>query len=366
MNQKVKVGVIGCGAISQAYFNGCKQFRILEIKSCADVNMDAARAKAEQNQVQAVTVDELLADPEIQIVINLTIPQAHAKVSMLALNAGKHVHLEKPLAATFEEGAAVVKLAKEKGLRVGCAPDTFLGAGQQTSRKLLDDGYIGRPLAGTAFMLSRGTEHWHQNSEFYYKKGAGPMLDMGPYYLHSLINLLGPVQAVSAVCSRGFETRTITTEVNFGKVIEVEVPTHYSGTLIFANGTVITMCTSFDVFRHGHTPIEIYGSEGSMQVPDPNTFGGPVKVFRTGSENWHECVLTHRYKDNTRGIGVADMAHAIISDRPHRCDASLALHALEVMFAFEESWQKKQVVEITTTCERPAPFPTLTLPGLLD
>lgn len=192
------------------------------------------------------------------------------------------------------------------------------------------------------------------------------MLDMGPYYLHALINLLGPVQAVSAVTSRGFETRTITTEVNFGKIIQVEVPTHYSGTLIFANGAVITMCTSFDVFRHGHSPLELYGSEGSLQAPDPNTFGGPVKLFRAGNDSWQDCVLTHKYKENTRGIGVADMAHAIVNNRPHRCNAALALHALEVMFAFEESWNRKQVVELTTSCERPAPFPTNLLPGVLD
>ncbi|MCD8481539.1 MAG: Gfo/Idh/MocA family oxidoreductase [Verrucomicrobia bacterium] len=367
MTSSIKAGIIGCGAISQAYFNGCKLFRAIDLVACADLNPDAARAKAEQNNVRAMSVDELLADPDIQIVINLTVPQAHAKVSMQILQAGKHVHLEKPLAMSVEEGAAVLKLANERNLRVSCAPDTFLGSGQQTSRKLIDDGYIGKPLSGTAMMLGPGVENWHQSAEFYYKKGGGPMFDMGPYYINALVNLLGPVQAVTGICTKGYAQRTITTAVNFGKVIDVDVPTHYSGNLVFSSGAIITMMQSFDVRRHKHSSIEIYGTEGSLVVPDPNTFGGPVSLYRPGNEDWSQCALTHPYKDNSRGMGVADLAQAILEHRPHRCSAELALHAVEVMEAFEKSSESGcALVTIHHSCPRPAALSPRQLPSILS
>lgn len=367
MSSSIKVGIIGCGAVSQAYFNGCRLFKALDLVACADLNADAARAKAEQNSVRALTVDELLADPEIQIVINLTVPKAHASVSLAILNAGKHVHLEKPLATTVEEGRQVVERARQLNLRVSCAPDTFLGAGQQTCRMLVDSGYIGKPLCGTAIMMGPGVERWHPSAEFYYKPGAGPLLDMGPYYIHALVNLLGPVKAVTAHCGKGYEYRTISTEINFGKRIDVEVATHYSGTLIFADGTVVTLIHSFDVFRHGHSPIELYGTEGSLMIPDPNVFGGVIKLFRPGNDDWTNCPFTHPYKDNSRSIGVADLAQAILENRPHRCSAELALHALEVMEAFGRSTAANcSLVPIHNTCARPEPLSGRQLPGVLS
>ncbi len=367
MSGKTKVGLIGCGNISQAYFNGLKMFNFLETAACADLNMEAAEAKAKENNVKAMDVGSLLADPGIDIVVNLTVPKVHAEVSLRALEAGKHVHSEKPLAISVEDAAKVVKLAKKKGLRAGCAPDTFMGAGLQTCRKLIDDGFVGRPIGGTAFMLGRGPEGWHPNPSFFYDIGGGPMLDMGPYYITALVHLLGPVKAVSAIAAASFKERLATCKEHFGEKIPVKVPTHNSGTLLFESGAIVTVAISFDVWKHNHgSPIEIYGSEGSLQVPDPNTFGGPVKLFRPGNETWSDCALTHAHSKNSRGIAVADMALAIKKKRPHRCSADLALHALEVMAAFEESSKSGAQVKIKSPCEQPKAVPAGLPEGMLD
>jgi predicted dehydrogenase len=366
MHKALNVGLVGCGNISQAYFNGCKLFRAVKVSACADLNMDAARAKAEENGVKAMTVDDLLKSDEVDIVINLTIPAAHAEVSLRALEAGKHVYSEKPLAIDVADGQRVLKAAAARGLRAGCAPDTFLGGGMQTCRKLVEDGWIGKPLSGTAFMLGRGPEGWHPNPAFFYQRGGGPMLDMGPYYMTALVHLLGPVASVTAVTSKAREVRIATGEKTFGQELKVDVPTHNSGSLVFQNGAVVSVTISFDVQRHGHSPIEIYGSEGSLQVPDPNTFGGPIRVFRPGNEDWQNVAFTHDYTKNSRGMGVADMATAIQSGRPHRCQAELAQHVLEIMFAFEKSSQEGKRIDLISTCAQPAPIPLGLLPGLLD
>jgi predicted dehydrogenase len=365
-DRRLGVGIIGCGNICGAYFSGCAKFRTVEVVACADINMDAAKKAADEHGVRAVTVDEMLAMDEVDIVVNLTIPSVHAEVSLRVLEAGKHVHCEKPLAVTLADGKRVIEMAAAKGLRVGCAPDTFLGAGYQTCRKLIDDGWIGRPLSGTAFMLGRGPEGWHPNPAFFYQVGGGPMFDLGPYYMTGLVHLLGPVKQVSAITSKGFEARTATCEEHFGESLPVEVPTHYSGTLVFHSGAVVTVGISFDVLRHGHWPVEIYGTDGSLQVPDPNTFGGPVRVYRSGNEDWQEVAFSHGYSDNSRGIGVADMAQAIQSGRPHRCNGDLAYHVLEIMHAYERSSIEGKAVEIESTCDQPAAFPLGMLPGVLD
>lgn len=360
------VGILGCGNIAQAYFNGCAMFPILRMVSCADIRMEAALDAAERNGVTACSVDELLADPNIDIVINLTVPKVHAEVSLRALEAGKHVHCEKPLATTLADGKRVVEMAKAKGLRAGCAPDTFLGAGLQTCRKILDDGAIGRVLSGSAFMMGWGPEGWHPNPAFFYQRGGGPMLDMGPYYMTALVHLLGPVKAVSAMAVKSFDERIAGCKEHLGERLPVEVPTHNSGSLLFRNGTVVTAGISFDVRRHTHTPLELYGAEGSLIIPDPNTFGGPVQLFRNGEEDWQEMPLSHCYAENSRGIGVADMAHAIRDNRPHRCSAEQAYHVLEIMLAFEKSSQEGRTVELESTCAQPEAFP-LDLPvGVLD
>ncbi|MFA4943945.1 MAG: Gfo/Idh/MocA family oxidoreductase [Lentisphaeria bacterium] len=363
----MKVGIIGCGNISQAYFNASRTFPVLEVVACADINLEAARAKAAENKVEALTVEELLERPDIEAVINLTIPAAHADVSLRALAAGKHVHGEKPLATSREDGRKILALAKEKGLRVGCAPDTFLGAGLQTCRKLIDDGWIGRPFGGTAFMMGRGPESWHPNPAFFYQRGAGPMFDMGPYYLTALVHLLGPVKSVAACVTKAHAERVATCKEQYGKLLPVEVPTHLSGSLLFHNGAVVTVTISFDVWKHTRqAPIEIYGTAGSLQVPDPNTFKGPVRLFTPGSDDWKEMPLSHGYAENMRSIGLADLATALHAGRPHRCCGDLAFHVLDIMSAFEESSLTGRHIELESSCAQPAPLPMGLLHGTLD
>jgi len=366
MGARVKVGVIGCGNISGAYFRGCKPYDILEVVACADLIMDRAKAKAEEFEVpRACSVDELLADPEIQIVVNLTIPKAHTEVNLAAIAAGKNVHCEKPLATDRDDGAKALAAAQEKGVLVGCAPDTFLGGGIQTCRKLIDDGWIGEPVAATAFMVGHGHESWHPAPDFYYQVGGGPMFDMGPYYLTALVNLLGPMKRVTGSTRITFPERTITTEARYGERIVVETPTHITGVMDFASGAVGTIIMSFDVWSHHLPTIEIYGSEGSLCVPDPNGFRGPVRVRRPGAEDWSEVPLTHS-PDVSRGIGVADMAYALVHGRSHRVNGDLAYHVLDTMQAFEDASTSGRHVELESTCSRPAPLPMGLRSGTLD
>jgi predicted dehydrogenase len=363
---KVKIGIIGTGNIFPAYVRGCRAFDILEIVACADIDGEKAKQKAEEfNIPRSCPVEELLADPEIQIAINLTVPKAHAEVSLAAISAGKHVYSEKPLAVNRKGGQELLAAAQEKGVRVGCAPDTFLGGGHQTCRKLIDDGWIGEPVAAVAFMVCHGHESWHPNPDFYYQVGGGPMLDMGPYYLTALINLLGPVKRATGSTRLTFSERTATSESNYGRRIPVEIPTHIVGVLDFASGAVGTIITSFDIWAANLPNIEIYGSEGSLCVPDPNGFGGVVRVRRAGADQWSEVPLTHS-ADVGRGIGVADMAYAIVHGRPSRASGEMAYHVLDIMEAFEDASQTGRHVEIAGRCSKPAPLPLGLERGKLD
>jgi predicted dehydrogenase len=282
-----------------------------------------------------------------------------------AAQAGKEVFCEKPLALTREQAAAMLTLARHKRLCVGCAPDTFMGAGIQTCRKLIDDGWIGQPVAATAFMLSHGPESWHPNPFFFYQPGAGPLFDMGPYYLTALVSLLGPVRRVTASARASFPERIATSKEHYGERIPVNTATHVAGVLDFASGVVGTLIMSFDVWAHTLPRIEIYGSEGSLAVPDPNTFGGPVLVRRAGDRDWREAPLTHN-PDTGRGIGPADLAYAARSGRPHRASGDLAYHVLDLMHAFLEASESGQHIVVQSTCTRPAPLPMGLLPGTLD
>ncbi len=356
--EPVKIGIVGCGNISGIYFQAAKTFKILNIATCADLDSERARMKAEEHGIVAAgSVEALLADPSIEIIVNLTIPRAHYEVCMAAVQAGKHVYVEKPLCITREEGQRLLAAAKERGVRVGAAPDTFLGAGLQTCRKLIDDGWIGEPIGATAFMLCHGHESWHPDPEFYYKAGGGPMFDMGPYYLTALTALMGPIRRVTGSTRATFPERKITSAPKYGTSVTVDVPTHVAGILDFTNGAIATLVTSFDVWAHQLPKIEIYGTEGSLSVPDPNTFGGPVSVRRAGAKEWTEMPLTHGFAENSRGIGVADMAYGIRSGREHRVSGRLAYHVLEAMHGFHDASDSARHYEMHSTVERPSALP---------
>jgi predicted dehydrogenase len=366
METKIKVGIIGCGNISPAYFKGCRAFDILDVAACADIDMGRARDRAAEFGIpRACTVEELLADPEIRIAVNITIPKAHTEVNLAAVAAGKNVHCEKPLAVTRADGQRVLAAAKARDVLVGCAPDTFLGGGIQTCRKLIDDGWIGEPVAATAFMTCHGHESWHPDPAFYYEVGGGPMLDMGPYYLTALVNLMGPIRRVTGSTRITFPERIITSQPKYGTRVVVETATHVAGVMDFANGAIGTIITSFDVWFANLPRIEIYGTEGSLSVPDPNIFGGTVQVRRAGAPEWSAIPLTHSAEVG-RGIGVADMAYALTYGRPHRASGALAYHVLDVMEAFEDASRSGKHIAITSACERPAALPVGLRPRELD
>jgi predicted dehydrogenase len=362
----VGIGLIGCGTISGIYLQNIQRLQNLRLIACADLDMSRAEAKATEYSVKAVTVEQLLADPSVEMVLNLTIPKAHADVATQALEAGKHVYNEKPLSVNRADAARLTALAEAEHLRIGCAPDTFLGGGLQTCRKLIDDGWIGTPVAATAFMLCHGHESWHPDPAFYYQHGAGPLLDMGPYYLTALTTLLGPVRRVTGSTRITFPTRTITSQPRYGTTIDVEVPTHLAAVLDFAQGAVATLVTSFDVWAANVPLIEIYGTTGTLGVPDPNFFGGPVRVRRAGSQEWSELPLTHGYSENSRGLGLSDMAQAIRSGRAHRASGELAFHVLDIMESVGEASCEGRHIELTSTCGRPAPMPMDLIQGTID
>ena len=352
METKTKIAIVGCGNISDTYLQNCLAFG-LDIVACTDIDMSRAEAKAELFGVTAWPLADVLADPQIEIIVNLTPPTVHAEMSRASLEAGKHVYSEKPLATNRADGAQLLELAWRNGLRIGCAPDTFLGAGLQTCRKLLDEGTIGEPVAAVAFMMGRGMEMWHPNPEFFYQPGAGPMFDVGPYYLTALVSMLGPVRRVTGSARISFPERLITSQPLAGTKIKVNTPTHVTGVLDFVHGPIATIITSFDVWAASLPFIEIYGSEGSLSVPDPNTFGGPVRVKLAEDDDWQDVPLIDGHTENSRGLGVSDMAAAIRENRPHRASGEMAFHVLDLMQSFEESSTSGQHIEIQSRCERP-------------
>ena len=359
MTEKVRVGIVGCGVISGIYLKNLPTFDLVEVVACADLLLERAQARAaEYGIAKACTPDALFSDPDVELVVNLTVPKAHAPVALAAVEAGKSVYTEKPLTVERAQGQRLLKLAKEKGVLVGGAPDTFLGGGHQTCRKAIDDGLIGEPVAASAFMLGHGHEHWHPDPGFYYQVGGGPMFDMGPYYLTALVNLIGPIRRVSGSARATFPERTITSKPKEGQKIAVETPTHFAGTVDFQNGAIGTVITSFDVWAHSLPRIEIYGSEGTLSVPDPNTFGGSIRIKVGRESEWRDLPFTHGWTENSRGLGVADMAHALRSGRTHRASGELTYHVLDTMHAFIDSSNEDRAIKLESTCSRPAAFPT--------
>ncbi|HTI01110.1 MAG TPA: Gfo/Idh/MocA family oxidoreductase [Acidisoma sp.] len=359
----VQLGIVGCGNISSTYIATLHMFDFVRVKAVTDVVPAAAQARTGEFGVEATSLAGMLADPAIDIIINLTSPVAHAEISQAALEAGKHVYSEKPLGITVAEGEGLLALARRKSLRLGGAPDTFLGAGHQLSRRLLDDGVIGQPVAGTALMMIPGHEHWHPNPDFYYQRGGGPMLDVGPYYVTNLITLLGPVRSVFGTEKITRAQRPVLSEPRRGDIIKVEVPTHTTGVMEFENGATVTIVTSFDIVKHRHNQVELYGLDGSLVTPDPNNFSGPVELYKRGEEAWERVPddhpydrPTHDYAGGLRGLGAAEMAHALQHGRPHRVSAELAMHALDVMTGFQRSAESGRTIAIETRCDRPRPI----------
>jgi predicted dehydrogenase len=365
MDGGLGIGVIGCGNISETYLRNASLFHGVTLRACADVAPEAARQRAAEYGIRALTVDELLHADDVDLVLNLTVPNAHFDISMACLTADKHVFTEKPLAVTAAQGRALVEEARQRGLALGSAPDTFLGAAGRLARRMMDEEAIGRPVAGTAFMMTRGMEHWHPSPQFYYQPGGGPVLDMGPYYITMLVNLLGPARRVAAMATIGSAERLITAPgPSQGTRFEVGTPTTVMGLVEFASGAVVTVGMSWDVFRHGHHPIELHGTDGSLRLPDPDTFGGTLALSRRG-EPW-KAIKTDELlhgrinwpygapdRANYRMLGVADLAHAVASGRKPRASGELALHVLETLEAMLVAAETGKAVELGEGCTRP-------------
>ncbi|MEM6759343.1 MAG: Gfo/Idh/MocA family oxidoreductase [Pseudomonadota bacterium] len=361
------IGVIGCGNISTTYLKLAPLFAGVEMRAVADLDAAVARARAAEFGLRAESVEDLLAADDIDVVLNLTIPAAHFDVSMAALDAGKHVYCEKPLVLTLEQGERLRECADKRGLRVGAAPDTWLGGAHQAARAALDAGRIGNVLTGTAHIMSHGPEAWHPNPDFFFQPGAGPMLDMGPYYLSTLVQLLGPVAQVRALTLRGQDSRSIGSGPRAGEAIPVDTPTTLHALLAFESGAHMTLSASWDVWAHRHGHMELYGSEGTLFLPDPNWFSGVVEITaRDGAAQVLESTahpfgranmdMGDMVAGNYRMAGLADMAAAIADNRPHRCNLDLAVHVVDIMLAVLRSGETGKAERLRTTCARPAPL----------
>ncbi|RKR92895.1 putative dehydrogenase [Micromonospora pisi] len=357
MGDPHRVGVVGLGVISRAYLETLADHPAVTIAALAD--LDASRSAAAAATIpgaEALSVERLLERPDVQTVLNLTIPAVHAEISLATIDAGKNVYVEKPLAVTFPDGRLIVDRAAAAGVRVGCAPDTVLGTGTQTARAAIDGGLIGRPLSASAVMLTPGHERWHPHPDFYYVEGGGPLLDMGPYYISALIHLLGPVRAVVGAASRLRTERVIGSGPRIGQRIPVEVDTHVTGVLEHVNGALSTITTSFDGVATTAAPIEVRGETGTLAVPDPNHFDGEVRLFALGGTEWRVLEPRAGYAGGSRGIGLVDLVGAT-PQRPPRAGGDFALHVLETMTALLGSAVEGRRIELTTVAERPALVP---------
>ncbi|WP_026923865.1 Gfo/Idh/MocA family protein [Glycomyces arizonensis] len=360
MGRPLRIGIVGAGAISGAYLSTFERLDAVRLTAIADLDPVRAQAVADERGVRALAVDELLNDPEVDLVLNLTVPAAHAEIALKAIAAGKHVYGEKPLAATLEDALAVIEAGREAGVRVGCAPDTVLGTGVQTARKAIDDGRIGAPVAATATMVTPGHERWHPNPDFYYQPGGGPLLDMGPYYVTALVTLLGPVASVIGAASHTRGTRVIGSGPREGETVPVNVDTHVTGVLRHENGALSTLVMSFDAVATRAANIEVHGQTGSLIVPDPNGFHGEVRLHPLNGE-WETLEPSAGYLDSARGYGLADLA-AAPAGQPFRADGDLAYHVLDIMTSLLAAAEKDAALTVASTCKRPAAVPLQTAP----
>lgn len=357
MGEPLNVGIVGCGSIVNAYLSTFK--RLTSVKLVAASDLERSRAEAVANAypgVRALSVDELIADPQVDLVLNLTIPSAHAEIAAAAVAARKSVYGEKPLALTTREAREVLEVARDAGVRVGCAPDTVLGTGIQTARKAIDDGLIGMPIAATATFGTVGHERWHHNPDFYYVSGGGPLFDMGPYYITALITMLGPVVSVIGAASRTRDKRTIGSGPRAGEAIPVLIDTHVSGVLVHASGVLSTLYMSFDTVATRAERLEVHGDEGSLIVPDPNNFEGDVCLRRVTGKEWEVLPVSAGYIGSSRGYGVHDLATTLPGEE-HRAGGALAFHVLDVMESLLRSAHESVAVTVLSRCERPAAVP---------
>ena len=368
------VGIIGCGNIAETYFRSQEYFNNIKFISCADVNDKASKKCSIEYGIKAQSVEELLSNSDVDVVLNLTIPQAHYDVTRKTLLAGKHSYCEKPLSISFDQGKELVQIAKDKNLYLGNAPDTFLGAGGQLSRHLLDAGEIGDVKLGSFIFAFPGVETFHYNPDSWYKKGGGPIIDMGPYFFTMLVHLLGPSKNVRSRGIKVKNNRNIDNGPRKGEKVEVETPTTYTFNVEFYSGAVIQGFISFDVLNHQANHMELYGTKGSMIVPDPNMFGGPVTVSKELGSAWVDHSADEMYlgkvniinhsgrsnevpqQSNFRGAGLADMIHAIENNSSHRCNGDLALHVLDLIESTIKSAEMGKEITLQTTCKRPEPF----------
>ncbi|MFJ7071538.1 Gfo/Idh/MocA family protein [Streptomyces sp. NPDC098781] len=357
MGDPHRVGVVGLGVISRAYLDTLVGHPAVSVTAVAD--LDAARSAAvaaEVPGVEALSVGELLSSPDVDTVLNLTVPAAHAEIALGAIRHGKHVYGEKPLAAELADAQAVLEAAAKAGVEVGCAPDTVLGTGVQTARAAVAAGSIGRPQFASAVMVTPGHERWHPQPDFYYTAGGGPLLDMGPYYLASLVHLLGPVRAVTGAAGRPRAERVIGSGPRVGERIPVEVDTHVTGVLEHVDGALTTLTTSFDGVATTAAPIEVHGERGTLSVPDPNGFDGEVRLFELGGTGWRPLPVSAGYADGARGVGLLDFVTAD-GRRAPRASGELALHVLETMTALLRSAAEGRRIELTTSTRPPLPVP---------
>jgi predicted dehydrogenase len=366
---KMRIGLVGCGNISDIYLTNAQLFEDIEFVAVSSRNVESAKRTGERYELEVRSIDRLVTSDDVDIVLNLTTPRVHAAISLAAIEAGKHVYTEKPLATSLAEGKGIAAAAAVKGLRVGCAPDTVLGSGIQTARAAIDREAIGKPLIGMASVLSHGMEAWHPNPASFYQHGGGPVFDLGPYYITALVTLLGPIVSVSAVGQKGSPRRTITAEHSpfRGEAVAVDVLTSVQALLDFASGVQVTFTASWDVWRHSLPPIELHGTDGSMRLGDPDTFGGVIATA-TGQSDWLETdtasntfgrknwPIENPQFANYRGLGLAEMARAIIEGRPHRASVEVSLHTLAVMSAIVESAEQRNSIDVAEVCRRPEAF----------
>ena len=365
----MNIGLIGCGNISDTYFESQNIFNNLKIVACADIVQELADKKAKQYNTKSLSVENLLNNKDIDIVLNLTIPSAHKEIILKSMENGKHCFSEKPLAMNFKEGLEIKKLSNKKKLFIGCAPDTFLGAAGQKARSLIEDNSIGNVVLGTFNIMSHGMEDWHPNPDFFFKPGGGPVFDLGVYYLTQLVNLNGPIRSVIATNATASDERIITSKPRYGEKILVETPTTLMGTLEFYNNSKFQFLCSWDIWKHTHTNMELYGDKGSMIIPDPNFFSGDILISNKNNEwekiNNNKMLLGIPNKTdnngtkvaNYRGIGLSDMVNSIVNNNNNiRCSLDLSLHILEIMESIIISAKDKKQVDIITKPNQPDPL----------